>query len=92
MEVWGPAAAQFPNHENFDERNADWGELATKASSTSNVCLPPTLILETQTHDGSFETQTWLDILNFKPVVGMAPPVQPCSSLSLSAGFDSVHG
>ena len=59
MEVWGPAAAQFPNHENFDERNADWGELATKASSTSNVCLPPTLILETQTHDGSFGTQTW---------------------------------
>ena len=54
----------------------------------NRVCL----ILETQTHDGSFETQTWLDILNFKPVVGMAPPVQPCSSLSLSAGFDSVHG
>ena len=35
--------AQFPNHENSDERNADWGELATKDSF---VYLPQTLSLE----------------------------------------------
>ena len=29
---------------------------------------------------------------NLKPVAGLAPPVLPCSSLSLSAGFDSLHG
>ena len=34
--------AQFPNHENSDERNADWGELATKASSNSCPCVSAT--------------------------------------------------
>ena len=55
-----PAAAQFPNHENSNERNADWGELATKASSNSCVCA-------TDAYFG----QAALDVLELKHTLGV---------------------
>ena len=32
--------AQFPNHENSDERNADWGSLCPPRPDPTRVCVP----------------------------------------------------
>ena len=50
----GPAAAQFPNHEN-SMKEMLIGPSWPPRTPRTRVCLPPTLILDTQTHIGNFK-------------------------------------